>query len=451
MSRRPRRNHSPAFKAKVALDAVRGEKTLAELAKQYDVHPNQITDWKTQLLERASGVFGAAQSAEPKTDLKELHAKDRPASAGDRFFSQRAQQGRTAERQAMIQPGHALSIKRQAQLLDISRGTAYYVPRGVSEADHQLKRIDALHLEHPFAGSRMLCAMLGREGVSVWRKHVATLMARMGIEALYRKPKTTTKHPGHAIYPYRLKGLTIERAKRVWAMDITYVPMARGWFYLAAIIDWASRRVLAHRVSISMDTSFCLAALEEAFVRYGRPEIFNTDQGSQFTSAAFTEALTGQGVTIGMDGRGSWTTSSSSASGAQSSTRRSTCTPTIRSAQRAAESVATSTSTIRADRIRRSTEERQTSATSRRCRRSNRQPERPASTYPTQVSCSNERGHLCHRRDSAASIPLIQSLVIIYALRVQLHFEFCRPPTLPRRRGSGQPRGRRILTLGDFR
>lgn len=207
----------------------------------------------------------------------------------------------------MIQPEHALSIKRQAQLLDISRATAYYVPRGVSEADQQLmKRIDALHLEHPFAGSRMLRDTLGREGVSVGRKHVATLMARMGIEALYRKPRTTKTHPGHAIHPYRLKGLKIERANQVWAMDITYVPMARGWVYLAAIIDWASRRVLAHRVSISMDTSFCLAALEEAFARYGRPEIFNTDQGSQFTSAVFTEALTSQGVTISMDGRGSW-------------------------------------------------------------------------------------------------------------------------------------------------
>lgn len=207
----------------------------------------------------------------------------------------------------MIQRTHQLSIKRQAQLLDISRGTAYYEPRGVSQADEQLmKRIDALHLEHPFAGGRMLCALLGRQGVHVGRKHVSTLMARMGIEALYRKPRTTAKHPGHAIHPYRLKGLKIERANHVWAMDITYVPMARGWVYLAAIIDWASRRVLAHRVSISMDTSFCLAALEEAFARHGRPQIFNTDQGSQFTSAAFTEALSSQGVMISMDGRGSW-------------------------------------------------------------------------------------------------------------------------------------------------
>ncbi len=207
----------------------------------------------------------------------------------------------------MIQHGHGLSIKRQAQLLDISRGTAYYVPRGVSEAEQQLmRRIDALHLEHPFAGSRMLCTMLDRHGVHVGRKHVSTLMARMGIEALYRKPRTTTNHPGHTIHPYRLKGLKIERANHVWAMDITYVPMARGWVYLTAIIDWASRRVLAHRVSISMDTSFCLAALEEAFARHGRPQIFNTDQGSQFTSAAFTEAPGSQGVVISMDGRGSW-------------------------------------------------------------------------------------------------------------------------------------------------
>lgn len=138
----------------------------------------------------------------------------------------------------MIQPGHGLSIKLQAQLLDISRGTAYCVPRGVSDADQQLmRRIDAQHLEHPFAGSRMLCAMLGREGVHVGRKYVTKRMARMGIEALYRKPRTTIKHPGHAISPYRLKGLKIERANQVWAMEFTYVSMARGWGYLAAIID----------------------------------------------------------------------------------------------------------------------------------------------------------------------------------------------------------------------
>lgn len=207
----------------------------------------------------------------------------------------------------MIQPGHELSIKRQAELLNIARGSAYYVPRPVSDADQALmQRIDALHLEHPFAGARMLRDLLRREGVEVGRKHVGTLMAKMGIEALYWKPNTSKKHPGHAVYPYLLRGMKIERANQVWAMDITYIPMARGWVYLAAVVDWASRRVLSSRVSISMDTTFCLEALEEAFARHGQPQIFNTDQGSQFTSLAFTDALKKRGVAISMDGRGAW-------------------------------------------------------------------------------------------------------------------------------------------------
>jgi putative transposase len=207
----------------------------------------------------------------------------------------------------MIKPDHDLNLKRQAQLLGISRGTVYYLPRPTSDADQWLmRRIDELHLEHPFAGSRMLRDMLNRDGFAVGRKHVATLMAKMGIEALYRKPNTSKKHPGHKVYPYLLRGMTIDRANAVWAMDITYIPMARGWVYLAAVVDWASRRVLAHRVSITMDAAFCIEALEDAFTRHGRPEIFNTDQGSQFTSAAFIDELDKRGIAISMDGKGSW-------------------------------------------------------------------------------------------------------------------------------------------------
>ena len=207
----------------------------------------------------------------------------------------------------MIDPTHALPLTRQAELAGISRGSVYYHPEPVCEAEQMLmRRIDAIHLERPFAGSRMLRDLLGREGVEVGRRHVATLMRRMGIEALYRKPNTSKKHPGHTILPYLLRGLKIERANHVWATDITYIPMACGWVYLCAIVDWACRRVLAHRVSISMDTAFCLEALEEAFARHGQPEIFNTDQGSQFTSEAFTAALKARGIAISMDGRGSW-------------------------------------------------------------------------------------------------------------------------------------------------
>ena len=207
----------------------------------------------------------------------------------------------------MIDRTHGLPVRRQAQLLGISRGTVYYLPEPRSDAEQRLmRRIDELHLNHPFAGSRMLRDMLNREGFDVGRRHVATLMQRMCIEALYRKPNTSKKHPGHAVHPYLLRGLTIERANHVWATDITYIPMAHGWVYLVAIVDWASRRVLAHRVSISMDVSFCIEALEEAFARHGQPEIFNTDQGSQFTSEAFTDKLKERGIAISMDGRGAW-------------------------------------------------------------------------------------------------------------------------------------------------
>ena len=207
----------------------------------------------------------------------------------------------------MIDRSHALPVSRQAELVGISRSNVYYVPCAVSDADERLmRRIDALNLAYPFAGSRMLRDMLAREGLAVGRRHVATLMRRMGIQALYRKPNTSKKHPGHKVYPYLLRGMTIEHANQVWATDITYIPMACGWVYLCAIVDWASRRVLAHRVSISMDAEFCVEALQEALAKYGRPEIFNSDQGSQFTSEAFTEPLLALGVQISMDGRGAW-------------------------------------------------------------------------------------------------------------------------------------------------
>jgi len=207
----------------------------------------------------------------------------------------------------MIDRKHELPIKRQAELVGISRGSVYYLPQPASAADLALMRvIDELHLEHPFAGARMLRDMLNARGLAVGRKHVSTLMRRMGIEALYRKPNTSKPHPEHAVYPYLLRALAIERANHVWAMDLTYIPMARGFVYLAAIIDWASRKVLAWDVSISMEADFCVRVLDAALARHGKPEIFNTDQGSQFTSLAFTERLKTEGIAISMDGRGCW-------------------------------------------------------------------------------------------------------------------------------------------------
>ncbi len=196
---------------------------------------------------------------------------------------------------------------RTADLLGISRGSIYYQNRPVSDADLKLMhRIDKLHTEFPFAGSRMLRDLLAQEGFKVGRLHVATLMKRMGIEALYRKPNTSKPAPGHRIYPYLLRKLPITRPNQVWAMDITYIPMARGFIYLAAVLDWFTRRVLSWRVSITLEADFCIEAVEEALTRYAKPKIFNTDQGSQFTSTNFIKVLAAREIRISMDGKGAW-------------------------------------------------------------------------------------------------------------------------------------------------
>ncbi len=207
----------------------------------------------------------------------------------------------------MIDRNHKLPIKRQAELLEISRGSAYYRGRPVSPADLELmRRIDQIHLQHPTAGSRMLRDMLRREGFTAGRCHIGTLMRRMGLETIYRKPRTSGKHPGHKVFPYLLRDLVIERANQVWALDTTYVPMARGFVYLTAVIDVASRTVLAHRLAITLEACHAVDALEQAFARYGTPQIVNTDQGSQFTADDFCKAVQKRGCALSMDGRGAW-------------------------------------------------------------------------------------------------------------------------------------------------
>jgi len=207
----------------------------------------------------------------------------------------------------MIDRKHKLSISRQAKALGISRGSVYYRPRPVCVADLALmRRIDELHLDYPFAGSRMLKGLLVGEGYKTGRLHVRTLMKRMGIEAIYRRPNTSKPAPGHKIYPYLLRNLPVTRPNQVWAMDITYIPMARGFVYLAAVIDWYTRRVLAWRLSITLEVGFCIEAVEEALARYSKPDIFNTDQGSQFTSIDFIKMLKDTDIAISMDGKGAW-------------------------------------------------------------------------------------------------------------------------------------------------
>jgi putative transposase len=207
----------------------------------------------------------------------------------------------------MINRGHELALTRQAELLSLSRSSLYYEAVEVPVAELALmRRIDELHMDFPFAGSRMLRDLLRGEGVVIGRELVATMMRRIGIAAIYRRPNTSKPAAGHKVYPYLLRDLAVDRPNQVWAMDITYIPMARGFVYLACVVDWFTRRVLAWRLSITMEVDFCLEAVEDALAKHGRPDIFNTDQGSQFTSAAFTGLLLANAIAISMDGRGSW-------------------------------------------------------------------------------------------------------------------------------------------------
>ena len=196
-------------------------------------------------------------------------------------------------------------VVAQCLLLKVARSTLYYRPVPVSADDLAvMRRMDEMHLNWPFYGSRRMAAALRREGLAVNRKRAKRLMSVMALEAIYQKPGTSKGHPGHKVYPYLLRGLTIDRPNQVWCADITYVPMAKGFVYLVAVMDWFSRRVLSWRLSITMETDFCVEALAEAIERHGQPEIFNTDQGVQFTSAAFVDELAGRGVRISMDGKG---------------------------------------------------------------------------------------------------------------------------------------------------
>jgi putative transposase len=207
----------------------------------------------------------------------------------------------------MIDRDHELPITRQAKLLHISRGTVYYLPQPVSSADQALMRkLDELHLEYPFMGARMLRDQLGRQGIRAGRRHIRTLMLRMGIEALAPQPGTSQAAPGHKIYPYLLRKLTIQRANQVWALDTTYIPMARGFVYLTCVVDVASRCVLAHKVATTLEATHAREVIEQAFARYGAPEIVNTDQGSQFTAVEFTDVVLARGCRLSMDGRGAW-------------------------------------------------------------------------------------------------------------------------------------------------
>lgn len=207
----------------------------------------------------------------------------------------------------MTDKSHKLTLVRQAQLLGISRGAVYYLPRAVSESDLQrMRSIDRVHLDYPFMGNRRLREELAKLGQRVGRRHMRSLMRKMGIEALAPKPGTSKRQPGHTIYPYLLRNIKIERANQVWALDTTYIPMKKGFVYLTAVVDVASRKVLAHKVAITLEACHAVEVLEQAFGKYGKPEIVNTDQGSQFTAQDFVQAVQSRDCKLSMDGRGAW-------------------------------------------------------------------------------------------------------------------------------------------------
>ncbi|WP_232617745.1 IS3 family transposase [Pseudooceanicola antarcticus] len=301
-----RKQHSPEFKAKVALETLKGEQTVAELASRFGVHPTMIHTWKRALLEGASGVFERGVRKAPEIgeeQVKELHAKIGELAVANDFLARKLKPWGVTLRRQMIEPGNPdLSIGKQCKLLSIPRSSFYYRPKGETALNLALMRqIDEQSLETPFFGVRQMTWHLRNEGHQVNEKRIRRLM---GLMPIYQKPNTSKAAKGHKIYPYLLRGLRVERPNQVWAADITYLPMRRGFLYLVAIMDWHTRKVLAWRISNTLEADFCVDALNEAIARFGPPEIMNTDQGSQFTSFAWTDRLRRSGIRISMDGKG---------------------------------------------------------------------------------------------------------------------------------------------------
>jgi putative transposase len=303
---RKQKARTAEFKAKVALAALQERKTISELASQFGVHPTQIHQWKKQLLAGACEVFRdgrTRRSAESSAEQSELFEQIGRLKMELEWLKKKQAPSSDTMR-SLVEAGGPLSITRQCALLDLPRSTFYYEPAQESVMNMTLMRlIDEEYTRHPFLGSRKLVHWLSQQGHVVNRKRVQRLMRLMGIEAVYPKRHTSHPHEGHKVFPYLLRGLAITRANQVWSSDITYIPLRTGFMYLVAVMDWFSRYVLSWRLSNSLETAFCLDALESA-LSWGRPEIFNTDQGAQFTSFAFSSRLESEGVRVSMDGRG---------------------------------------------------------------------------------------------------------------------------------------------------
>ena len=302
-----RKHHSAAFKAKVALEAAKQAKTLAELSQQFQVHPVQISQWKRQLLDGIEVIFqnGSQRQHRDEEALQaELYQQIGQLKMELEWVKKKLSGSLETRRSLIEECNPHLSIRHQCELLDMSRASYYYEPAGETPENLRLmRRIDEQYLKTPFYGSRRMAAWLVRQGEEVNRKRVQRLMRLMGLEAIYPGPRTTRSDTEHKVYPYLLRDVPITRRDQVWSTDVTYIPMRTGYMYLCAVIDWYSRYVLSWRLSNSLDGGFCLEALEAA-LRGGKPEIFNTDQGVQYTARAFTGRLEAAGVAVSMDGRG---------------------------------------------------------------------------------------------------------------------------------------------------
>ncbi|WP_371809483.1 IS3 family transposase [Aliiroseovarius sp. xm-m-339-2] len=305
-----RKNHSPEFKAKVALEVIREELTLAELSKKYGVHPTQIGTWKRAAIENMATAFtrrGAAPEQVSAADVDKLHSKIGQLVVERGFFSRSLTSTARDARQKMVSRDHRLSLRKQCELLQLSRSRLYYQPVGESAENLRfMEIIDKQFLETPWYGSRQMARFMKRNNHQCGLHRVRRLMRLMRLVPIYQEPNTSKKHPQHKIWPYLLRGMAIDRPNQVWCADITYIPMRRGFLYLVAIMDWHSRKVLAWRLSNSMDADFCVQALKEAIAKHGAPKIFNSDQGSQFTSGAWIDVLTDAKIKISMDGKGAW-------------------------------------------------------------------------------------------------------------------------------------------------
>ncbi len=304
-----RKRHSAPFKARVALEALKGMKNSQELAREYEVHPTQIAQWKAQLRDHAEQVFDSGAAAKQHEHQQaELSRADEQIGRLNLELDwlKKNRSARTSELRCLIEPGHPrLSIARQCELLGLPRSSYYYqpVPVGAEEAA-LMRRIEQQYLRTPWYGSRQMTAALRRQYGVVNRKRVQRLMRKMGLQAVTPGPHTSRKQPQHPVYPYLLRDYPPARPDDAWSTDITFVPMPIGFLYRVAIIDWYSRFVLAWQLSNTLETAFCLDALEQALARFGLPAMFNSDQGCPFTSEAFTGRLPQADIAISMDGRG---------------------------------------------------------------------------------------------------------------------------------------------------